>query len=213
MKKNIIFDLDGTILNTIDDLTDACKYALKNVVNKDITKEDVLDSIGDGLINLMKRLSESDDEKIVEQCSEYFTDYYKVHLFDKTKPFDGIIDLLKDLKERKYKCYCLSNKDDYAAKLLIEKNLGDLIISTLGRKDNQPIKPDPIVVKKLLGEYSNDELIIVGDSLTDVQFIKNVGCDGIIVNWGYCKEEKLNDINIDRVNNVKELFEKIISYK
>ena len=192
MKKAVIFDLDGTILDTIADLHEATNFAIKKLGLKAKTLQDTKRAIGDGLYNLIDRLTDhqlSDDE-IKEGCL-FFIAYYKDHLLDHTKPYDGIIKLMEDLKIKGIKIFVLSNKDDFGVQVLINHFFPGLVDVSLGHLQNMPIKPSVAPFELLLKDDKHllkDDLIMIGDSKTDILTANNYGIDCLIVPWGYGKD-------------------------
>lgn len=213
MKKVVIFDLDGTTLNTIEGLMGALNYGMSEMGFPKVTKEEMLKSIGNGLVQLVIRTAKTKDEEIIKKVVYLFIDYYKKHLFDNTYPFDGIIELLKDLKDNNIQTFILSNKDDFAVKLLSDYFFGYLIDDAVGHKENGSYKPDPVVVDELLKENNVtspiDEIVYVGDSMPDALTAKNYGMDCIICSWGYGNYEELRNEKI--VNSVAELKDAILN--
>mgnify|MGYP003297043815 CR=1 FL=1 len=187
--KTVIFDLDGTILNTIFDLKEAVNFALVKLGYKERTLKEIREFIGNGLTKLMirslgKNEEKEPDEEVLKGVN-LFTEYYKEHLDVYTKPFNGIKELLITLKENGFKIGVLSNKDDYAVKLLCDKYYHGLIDSAHGRKEDGIIKPDPILVKNILQELDSNSAYFVGDSDTDALTAISANLKGILVSWGY----------------------------
>lgn len=213
MKKIVIFDLDGTTLNTIEDLTAACNYALAQFGTAPITKDDVLASMGDGLFNLMMRLSKLTKKEDLMKLGGYFVEYYKNHLFDHTMPFPGMLELLKELKEKGIQTYILSNKDDFAVKLMSEYYFGYLIDDALGYLDGGAIKPDPICMQTLLErnsiEVNKEDILYIGDSYTDYLTAVNFGVDFVLCRYGFGPFGDL-DQKVNEVNNPSELKQFIL---
>ena len=209
--KTVIFDLDGTILNTIFDLKEAVNFALVKLGYKERTLKEIREFIGNGLTKLMirslgKNEEKEPDEEVLKGVN-LFTEYYKEHLDVYTKPFNGIKELLIILKENGFKIGVLSNKDDYAVKLLCDKYYHGLIDSAHGRKEDGIIKPDPILVKNILEELDSNSAYFVGDSDTDALTAINSNLCGVLVSWGYENIDILEKFNLPIVKNVIELKE------
>lgn len=207
--KTVIFDLDGTILNTIFDLKEAVNFALRRLGYKERTLKEIREFIGNGLTKLMirslgKNQDDTPDEEVLKGVN-LFTEYYKEHLDVYTKPFNGIKELLIALKDNGFKIGVLSNKDDYAVKLLCDKYYHGLIDSAHGRKEDGIIKPDPILVKKILEELDSNSAYFVGDSDTDALTAISANLKGILVSWGYEDLNVLEKFHLPIVSSVDEL--------
>ncbi len=198
MKVNaVIFDLDGTLLNTAPDLTSAVNHALKEI-GKDVaySVEEVTDMVGNGVKNLItKALGEDvDDEKIANMLVA-FKEYYANHLTDDTYAYDGVIDLLKKLKAKGIKTAIVSNKYDSAVKALSEKFFGDLIDVAIGEIDGVAKKPDRALVDMAINELGVDPegCYYVGDSDVDINTAYNADLPCICVAWGFKGKDFLVD--------------------
>lgn len=192
----VVFDLDGTLLDTLQDLTDSINFALKKAGLPLQSVDNVKKFIGNGIPKLVERAtSPCNDKTILSSVYSDFTGYYSSHCMDKTKPFDGIPKLLDALKAMNIKIAVVSNKDDYAVKKLCEYYFGDKIDIAIGRKDGVAPKPAPDMVKKALEYLSIDKSksVYVGDSNTDIDTADNVGIDKISVSWGYRSVEFLKE--------------------
>lgn len=187
MKTGIIFDLDGTLLNTIDDLRDAVNYTLRFYGLPERTTQQVLDAIGTGARNLiLKSLPGKADDPSVEEVLATYQAYYGAHSKDKTRPYDGIPEALAAIGA-KYPIAIVSNKPDIAVKPLCADYFGSHIFA-LGETAEIPRKPAPDMVYKAMEAIGVDRCIYVGDSEPDVQVAKNVGCKCLSVLWGFRDE-------------------------
>ena len=191
-----IFDLDGTILNTLDDLADSLNHVLAQHGFPQHTSDEVRMMVGNGILNLIKRaLPNGTEQTTVEAVYNDFNTYYKLHSADKTKPYDGITDMLEQLKAMKIKLAVVSNKADYAVQDLCVKYFGDIFDAVSGEKTGVPKKPAPDGVDNilaLLGVERNNS-VYIGDSDVDVQTASNAGMDCIAVNWGFREESLLRE--------------------
>lgn len=188
MKNTVIFDLDGTILNTLDDLTDAVNFAMAAHGFPIHSAERVRSFVGNGIRKLIERsVPQNCSTEIFEECFTDFCEYYKVHLEDKTAPYDGILNLLKELKKSGVKTAVVTNKADFAAQALCKKMFGDLITLTVGANDNIRHKPYPDGTLKALEALGvkAENAYFVGDSDVDVKTAENAGIDFIGVLWGF----------------------------
>lgn len=191
MQKNIIiFDLDGTLLNTLQDLADSTNYALVKFNFPVRTVEQVKNSVGNGVEKLIERsIPGGIENENFEQCLEIFKQNYAQNMYNKTKPYDGIIELLKSLKNNDYKLAVVSNKFDYAVQNLCEKYFPKLIDFCAGENEAEGIKrkPSPDTVLKIIKYFNieKENAIYVGDSEVDIQTAENSGIKCISVSWGF----------------------------
>lgn len=184
----VIFDLDGTLLYTLEDLTDSVNYALSQISAPQRTISEIKSFLGNGVHILIKNaLPEDADELKTDKCISIFKEHYTQNMFNKTKPYDGIIDLLKQLKQDGYKTAVISNKFDSAVKILVKHYFDGLIDVAAGQKENIDKKPSADGVNKIITELNADrsECIMVGDSEVDIQTANNSGIPCISVTWGY----------------------------
>jgi phosphoglycolate phosphatase len=195
-KKLIIFDLDGTLLDTIDDLRFAVNHALTTFGYPTRTKEEVLSFVGNGYIPLLeKALPKCICEEQFDEFTKCFKDYYAKHCFDTTKPFDGITAVLQRLKEKGKTLAVLSNKGDAQVKALVKRYFGDIFDLALGERAGIRKKPYPDSIEETLKtlHFTREEAVYVGDSEVDVQTAKNAQMDCICVDWGFRTREVLKD--------------------
>lgn len=188
MKNTVIFDLDGTLLNTLDDLADSVNFALSQQGFPERSYEEVRLFVGNGIRKLIERsVPKNATPEQTELCYNTFCEYYKMHMEDKTKPYDGIPDLLYALKNAGIKTAVVTNKADFAAQNLCKEMFGDLITVTVGANDGIRHKPYPDgtnLALKLLGTKKEDAYF-VGDSDVDILTAKNAGIDPVGVLWGF----------------------------
>lgn len=189
MKYNsVIFDLDGTILSTLDDLADSVNHALEANKLPTRTINEVRCFVGNGMRKLIERaVPDSSDTTIVDQVQKEFATHYKIHSADKTKPYDGIIEMMERLRSNGIKLAVLSNKPDFAVRDLCERYFSDLINIAAGEITGIPRKPAPDGVYAILEKMGakNTECVYVGDSDVDVETATNSGMDCIAVDWGF----------------------------
>lgn len=209
--KIAIFDLDGTTLNTLDDLCDSINYCLKYFSMPLRSLEEIRQFVGNGMYNLV-RLSVplGTSTESIDKFYNYFMDYYKIHCADKTKPYDGIIDILSVLKEKGMKIVCLSNKADEAVSKLCDKYFNGIFDFTLGDKKEINKKPSPDGVELILNRFNlnKNDVIYIGDSEVDYLTAKNSNVDLIMVNYGFRNKEELLSIG---VNNTVDSPEEILN--
>ena len=192
----IVFDLDGTLLNTLEDLTDSVNFALNKFGYPTRTIEEVRTFVGDGVRVMMTRaipngLANPD----FEACLTCFKEHYAKNMFNKTAPYDGVMEMLKHLKMNGIQVAVVSNKFDLAVKGLCKKYFGDLIPVAIGENEAEGIrkKPAPDSVFKAIHEMKVriENVIFVGDSDTDVLTAKNTEVDCIGCTWGFRDREIL----------------------
>lgn len=184
----VIFDLDGTLLYTLEDLTDSVNYVLNQNGYAQRTLEEVKNFVGNGVPLLIKRvLPEGVNDLTFNKCLEEFKNYYSENMYNKTKPYDGIINLLEQLKKSGYKIGVVSNKFDYAVKKLCIKYFNDLIDISVGQKDGIEPKPSPDTVFEVIKRLNStaNECIFVGDSEVDIDTANNAEIPCLSVVWGY----------------------------
>ncbi len=183
-----IFDLDGTILNTLDDLADSVNHVLEEYGFPQHTKDEVRMMVGNGILNLIKRaLPNGTEQSMVEAVYADFNAYYKLHSADKTKPYDGITEMLEQLKARGVKLAVVSNKADYAVQDLCERYFSRLFDVVAGEKTGVPKKPAPDGVNSILHKLGieRNKSVYIGDSDVDVQTANNAEIACIAVDWGF----------------------------
>ena len=186
MIKGILFDLDGTLLYTLKDLNEAVNFALVNNNLKKITLEKTIQYIGSGIKNLMI-LATKENPCVYNKALEDFKDYYAIHCIDNTIPYDGVIELLKTLKENNIKMAVVSNKYQAGVDKICNKLLKDYIDIFIGARENLNIKPHTDMVNEALKQLnlSNEECLFVGDSSVDIQTALNAKMKSVGVSWGY----------------------------
>lgn len=184
----IIFDMDGTILNTLEDLKNSLNYVLQQAGYQTRTLEEVRTFVGNGIRKTIERALPSDiEEEKVDELFSLFMDYYAIHNTDNTKPYNGVIELLKELKHLGYKTAVVSNKQNSAVKSLCKKFFTGLFDVEIGEKENIAKKPEPDEVNEVLKILNIDRTksIYIGDSEVDIQTAQNSKMKSIIVDWGF----------------------------
>lgn len=188
MYKLIVFDLDGTLLDTLDDLTSAVNAGLISCGLKMRTREEIRSFVGNGVVRLMK-LAVGDRQDCVDAALTVFRKYYKTHCKDKTAPYDGVLDLLATLKNMPVKTAVLSNKIDEAVKELVQEYFPDTFFTSQGENESAGIrkKPAPDALHKIMEQANatKEETLYVGDSEVDIQTANNAGVSCVSVTWGF----------------------------
>lgn len=188
MYNTVIFDLDGTLLDTLTDLYNAVNYALAKNNYPKRTIDEVRSFVGNGIRNLIKKAMPEDLEEIaIDNCLVDFREYYSEHMYDNTRPYEGIMDLLIGLKERNIKLAIVSNKADFAVKELLNRFFANVIDVGIGEQPGLGLKPNPDTVFKALSELNvtTENACYVGDSEVDLLTGKNAKLPVISVSWGF----------------------------
>lgn len=195
MYQNVIFDLDGTLLNTIDDLADAANWVCERHGWPTHTVEEYKQLVGNGMAVLAQRFVPADwrtPVRIAQVLGE-FMPYYDAHKEDKTAPYPGLPELLSELKGAGVKVAVLSNKAHSLVPDILEHYFPGVFSYAQGALEGQPTKPDPTLLHKLMGEMgaTKDNTLFVGDSNVDARTAKNGGltCCGVL--WGFRGREEL----------------------
>lgn len=190
MIRCVIFDLDGTLLNTLEDLCDSTNFALAQMSYPQRSLEEVRCFVGNGVRKLIERAVPADiNSTDVEKCLAIFKKHYSENMYNKTAPYSGIIKMLQTLNKNKIPTAVVSNKFDAAVKELCKKYFGNLIQIAIGENEAEGVrkKPAPDSVLKAMNELnvSRDDVIYVGDSETDVQTARNANINCIGCCWGF----------------------------
>ncbi len=211
--KLLIFDMDGTILNTLEDITDGLNYALNTAKLPLRTMAEVRSFIGDGIRKLIERgVPTGTPSDKIDEVYGIFTEYYSIHSTDKTKPYDGILELLEELKQMGCKVAVVSNKADYAVRKLCDKYFSGVFDRAIGERENVPKKPAPDSLNEVLKQLGiqKSEAVYIGDSEVDIKTASNAGMDCIIVDWGFRERQYLVSCGADKiVSNVEELLKNV----
>ena len=195
MKYNtFIFDLDGTLLDTLDDLMDSVNYALDQFGYPIRTRKEIRQFVGNGVANLMERaIPNGKNNPDLEACLTTFKEHYSIHMQDKTAPYEGIMDTLSALKEAGCKMAIVSNKFDSAVKELNRQYFAKYIDVAIGESSTVEKKPAPDTALQAMKELhvTTEGTVYVGDSDVDIQTAKNAGLPCISATWGFRDKEFL----------------------
>ncbi len=210
----VIFDLDGTLLDTLEDLADAVNYAMRQFQLEEKTISQVRSFVGNGIRKLIERcVPEGDSREDFEEILQCFREYYAVHCQDKTRPYDGIMDVLETLKEKGYQMAIVSNKHHSAVEDLKNIFFAEYISVAIGQSDNLRPKPAPDTVDLALEQLGchRKDAIYVGDSDVDKATADNSGMDCIAVTWGFRDRELLEQLKpaviVDEPHQIVEYLE------
>lgn len=203
MKKLIIFDLDGTLVNSVDDLADAANAALEENGFPRRTTDEIRRFVGNGvgvLIRLAVPDGEYNDETAVKMRRS-FDAFYRRNFAVKTKPYDGIPELLGKLKEKGILLAVASNKPDEFAKSIVKTFFGDTFDAVRGQTEDIPRKPDAAVVRRILSDLgvTADETAFAGDSDVDILTARNSGTLSVGCSWGFRPRKLLEDTGAEYI--------------
>ena len=190
----VFFDLDGTLLNTLDDLAAAGNYALETLGFPAYDTDRYRYFVGNGIPKLIERiLPEGSDKELRDKCHSLFSEYYSAHSEDKTVPYEGITELLDELFSDGVKTAVITNKDHIYSEKLIRKFFGDRITAVYGSRPGTPHKPDPYWANTAAYELGADksDILYVGDSGVDMLTAANAGFESAGVLWGFRDKDEL----------------------
>lgn len=209
MKKLVIFDLDGTLLNTITDLGQAANYALEKNGYATHHLSSYPHFVGNGISKLIERVLPAEDrtEEMVAKLRKDFVGYYIEHLTDTTVPYPGIEDMLRDMQAAGIKMAVATNKfQEAATKLILHFFPYISWVSIAGQTAGMPVKPDPSVVFKILGEYPTPkcDVMMVGDSAVDIETARRACIDSTGVSWGFRSVAELTAAYADHIINAPD---------
>ncbi len=217
MYKNVIFDLDGTLLNTLEDLADAANWVCAQHGWPARRLEEYNYFVGNGAPKLLERVAPPDVEltdALRRQTLEEFTQRYNAHRSDKTTAYPGMREAVQTLRDAGLTLAVLSNKPHEAARPVVERYYPGLFHKVQGALPDVPVKPDPTLLRRLMGEIgaSPADTLFVGDSNVDIRTAKNGGLTSCGVLWGFRTREELEAEGADYIVDIaQELVELILA--
>lgn len=194
MKKKVaaIFDLDGTLLDTLEDLCDAVNYTMRKFGSPERTLAEIRKFVGNGAADLIsKSLMGGRENPDYERALACFMAFYKENADIKTRPYPNVIELLERLNDRGIMCSVVTNKPDAASKELCDKHFGKLLKSCVGDREGLKRKPARDKIDAMMAELGAESAVYVGDSEVDVLTAKNADLPCICVTWGFRDRELL----------------------
>lgn len=196
MKKLLIFDLDGTLLDTVADLADACNRVLAEAGFPVYPQEQYRKFVGNGIAKLIERAipAESHSPELAEKLRLRFLEHYTANIDTLTRPYPGIPELLARLHVQGVKLAVASNKFQQGTESLVAKFFPDIpFVAVLGQRTGIPVKPDPAIVREIiaLAGVAPQETLYIGDSDVDMLTARNAGVDSVGVSWGFRGEKEL----------------------
>ena len=216
MERLVIFDLDGTLLNTIEDLAAGVNHTLAAHGLPEHTIDEYRLMVGNGMRKLVMRALPDNlaaDDAFVDRTLAQFLEYYADHIDIYTKPYPGIPELIKSLSTDGYKLAVASNKIQKGAETLIAEFFpGIPFVAVMGNSPDYPLKPDAALVEYIMQKAGTDRAhtIMVGDSGTDIQTAQNAGIPIIAVSWGFRPRHELNDADFiaDSAEQIQRILER-----
>lgn len=207
MKKTLIFDLDGTLLNTLADLRDSTNFALRSFGFSEKTTEEIRKSVGNGLKMLITRVLpvESEETKI-EQVLRLMKEHYSENYHNKTVPYHGIVPMLEQLSRKEFRMAIVSNKADSIVALLRKQYFDTLISVATGESEKYAKKPAPDMVYAAIMQLNRnlEDTIYIGDSEVDIQTATNAGIPCASVGWGFRSEDDLRNAGAPQIYRTPE---------
>lgn len=214
MIHNLIFDLDGTLLNTLADLRDSTNYALQQFGFSERSTEEVRNFVGNGLRMLIRRAVPFEtEEETVDAVLAVMKAHYREHYHDGTIPYDGILPFLHKMKMCGFRMAIVSNKADPMVQLLRTLYFDDLIPVAVGEMEGVARKPAPDMVQIAMERLgcTNRHAVYIGDSEVDIETAKNAGLPCLSVGWGFRSEEDLRNAGAETVyRSPSELYDALI---
>ena len=211
----IVFDLDGTLLNTIDDLGYACNYALEKTGYPTYPIEAYPAKVGNGINNLIRRAlpETARTEENVLRVREYFVPYYNEHNCDYTQPYEGIPEVLAMLKAQGHQLAVASNKYQAATEKIVNHFFPGVFDVILGEREGVERKPNPQIVFDILNSLQPSvislQTLYIGDSLVDFETAKNAHVPFVACSWGFVQRERLVEAGIEHIIDKPEEIIKI----
>lgn len=197
MLNTVVFDLDGTLLDTLDDLAGSVNYALRKHGLRECSLQEVRSFLGNGIVRLMQNAVKNAVEGVAfEEVFQTFRSHYLEHCLDTTQPYPGILPMMEKLRESGVKIAIVSNKLHPAVQELNRRFFADLVTSAVGESETVRRKPHPDGVLKALEELGSrpEEAVYVGDSEVDWETARQAGLRCVLVLWGFRDEDFLRGL-------------------
>lgn len=210
--KSVIFDLDGTLLYTLENLHESTNFALKHFGYAERSLTEIRSFVGNGVQKLIERaIPDGLENPNFKSCFNLFKEHYSKTMYEKTRPYEGVIELLNELNECGIKCAVVSNKYDAAVKELCVKYFGDKIAIAVGENAQVRKKPAPDSVFAVINQLGCEgNCVYVGDSEVDLKTAQNANITCISVSWGYKDREFLVSRGAEKIADSVQELEKYI---
>lgn len=209
MKKLILYDLDGTLVDTRRDIINGVRYALETLKGPPLTDDEIKECVGTGLHALIKQVFRTEDEKLADQGSRLYREHYKKHMLDHTHLYGGARECLEYFKDRKQAV--ITNKPNpFSTEILEALEVAHYFIAILAGDNGLPFKPDPAAIHHLMEATgaTEEETLFVGDSPVDIEAARNAGVEVVTLSHGFASETTLREAKPDHiVRNFSELLQ------
>ena len=205
--KLAIFDLDGTIADTLCDLSDAVNAGLRDMGCPEHSYDEYRYMVGNGAAKLCYRALPDERKSESEELRTLFSQYYGAHFLDKTRLYDGIAEVMAELSGRGVKLAVATNKPESFAQQMIDKLLPETdFVRVLGGRTDRPVKPDTGIIREIFSALPEDasEAYMIGDSNVDIQTAHNAGITGIGCVWGFRGRAELESAGADLIADKPE---------
>lgn len=212
--KAVLFDMDGTVLDTLSDLENAANTALRRFCLPEVSREKVRASLGNGADRLIREcVPEGTDEELLRRIVAWYRPWYEAHCCVETCPYPGILPLMERLKKRGIRQAIISNKADAAVRELADRFFPGLLEAAVGESRTVRCKPDPDAVLAAAARMgvAIADCVYVGDTEIDIATARNAGMDCLAVSWGFRSEEQLFAAGaVSIAHTAEELEEQIL---
>ncbi|MEG0592990.1 MAG: HAD family hydrolase [Coprobacillus sp.] len=212
MKKGCLFDLDGTLVNSLSDLANAVNYVLLKHQLPVHQIEVYNQFVGNGITKLVERALGEYSDSLLEECLDEFRCYYDEHCLDNTQPYSGIKELIKELHDAGYVLGVVTNKPHHLAIRIVETLFPDMFDVVLGQQDLYPTKPsvESTHLALMTMKTKKDDCVFIGDSCVDIETAYNADMESIGVCWGFRGRKELEEAGatyiVDNVQQIRELL-------
>jgi phosphoglycolate phosphatase len=196
MIKGVIFDLDGTLVDTIEDLTEAMNHGLRMLGCPERTLDECAQMVGSGLKNFVSQALPAQRQELGDQLYTLMTSHYGQHLLDKTKPYEGIRQTVRQMRLQGIQLAVLTNKNQIPAERIIQALFDPMTFSpVVGNTENRKVKPDPQSTLEIISRWGRDrsEVVYVGDSDVDILTAAAAGIRCVACLWGYRSRQQLEE--------------------
>ena len=210
----ILFDMDGTVVDSLQDIADAVNHTLRSFGEPERSREEVRRFVGNGAEALIRRVLPPDaEEAYLQRVLAAYLPWYAAHCADRTRPFDGVVPLLRRLRKMGLKTAVISNKPDAAAQGVAEAFFPELFDLTVGERPGVRRKPAPDMLQDAAARLGTalPRCLYVGDSEVDVETAKNAGIDCAAVSWGFRAREELERAGAKHIIDTPEALERFIT--